>query len=61
VRGVGGHGAYPHKTKDPIVLAAEIINDWQTIVSRESNPLDPIVSRSVRSTAGQRATSFQTK
>jgi amidohydrolase len=43
VRGVGGHGAYPHKTKDPIVLAAEIINDWQTIVSRENNPLDPIV------------------
>ena len=34
VRGVGGHGAYPHKTKDPIVLAAEIINAWQTIVSR---------------------------
>src|SRR5438094_2506690 len=43
VRGVGGHGAYPHKTKDPIVLAAEIINDWQTIASRENNPLDPIV------------------
>src|SRR5204862_3701751 len=39
VRGVGGHGAYPHKTKDPIVLAAEIINDWQTIISRENNPL----------------------
>src|SRR5436189_3471810 len=37
VRGVGGHGAYPHKTKDPIVLAAEIINAWQTIVSRENN------------------------
>ena len=43
VRGVGGHGAYPHKTKDPIVLAAEIINTWQTIVSRENNPLDPVV------------------
>src|SRR6187401_102987 len=43
VRGVGGHGAYPHKTKDPIVLAAEIINAWQTIASRENNPLDPIV------------------
>jgi amidohydrolase len=43
VRGVGGHGAYPHKTKDPIVLAAEMINDWQTITSRENNPLDPIV------------------
>ncbi len=43
VRGVGGHGAYPHKTKDPIVLAAEIINAWQTIVSRQNNPLDPVV------------------
>jgi amidohydrolase len=43
VRGIGGHGAYPHKTKDPIVLAAEMINDWQTIASRENNPLDPIV------------------
>jgi amidohydrolase len=43
VRGVGGHGAYPHKTKDPIVLAAEMINDWQTIASRENNPRDPIV------------------
>jgi hippurate hydrolase len=43
VPGVGGHGAYPHKTKDPIVLSAEIINMWQTIASRENNPLDPIV------------------
>src|SRR5881398_1185143 len=43
VRGIGGHGAYPNKTKDPIVLAAEMINAWQTIASRENNPLDPIV------------------
>jgi len=43
VRGVGGHGGYPHKTKDPVVLAAEMINAWQTIASRENNPLDPIV------------------
>jgi amidohydrolase len=43
VRGIGGHGGYPHRTKDPIVLAAEIINAWQTIVSRENNPLDPVV------------------
>src|SRR5437773_2866661 len=43
VRGVGGHGGYPHKTKDQIVLAAEMINAWQTIASRENNPLDPIV------------------
>ena len=43
VRGVGGHGAYPHKTKDPVVLASEIVMGLQTIVSRENNPLDPIV------------------
>lgn len=43
VRGVGGHGAYPHKTKDPIMLSAEMINAWQTIASRENNPIDPIV------------------
>src|SRR2546428_12719256 len=43
VHGMGGHGAYPHKTKDPIALAAEIINAWQTIASRENNPLDPVV------------------
>ena len=43
VRGVGGHGGYPHKTKDPVVLAAEMINMWQTIASRENNPIDPVV------------------
>lgn len=43
VRGVSGHGAYPHRTKDPIVLSAEIINAWQTIASRINNPLEPIV------------------
>jgi hippurate hydrolase len=43
IPGIGGHGAYPHRTKDPIVLSAEIINQWQTIASRENNPLDPIV------------------
>lgn len=43
VKGMGGHGAYPHKTKDPIVLSAEIINAWQTIASRETNPHDDVV------------------
>jgi hippurate hydrolase len=43
VHGIGGHGAYPHKTKDPIVLAAEMVNQWQTIASRENNPIDPVV------------------
>ncbi|NKB37260.1 MAG: amidohydrolase [Gammaproteobacteria bacterium] len=41
--GIGGHGAYPHTTKDPIVLAAQIINALQTLVSRELSPLDPAV------------------
>ena len=43
VRGKGGHGAAPHMTVDPIVLAARIILDLQTIVSREVNPTDPAV------------------
>ncbi len=43
VKGMGGHGAYPHKTKDPVVLAAEIINGWQTIASRETNPHEDVV------------------
>ncbi|RDC59734.1 Hippurate hydrolase [Alteripontixanthobacter maritimus] len=43
VPGVGGHGAYPHTTKDPIVLASAIVMKLQTLVSRESSPLDPAV------------------
>jgi hippurate hydrolase len=43
VYGVGGHGAYPHKTKDPVVLAAEIILALQTIPSREVKPGEPLV------------------
>jgi hippurate hydrolase len=43
VRGVGGHGSAPHAAVDPIVLAARIILDLQTLVSRENNPLDPAV------------------
>jgi hippurate hydrolase len=43
VKGKGGHGAAPHTTVDPIVLSARIIVDLQTIVSRETNPTDPVV------------------
>ena len=43
VKGLGGHGAYPHTTKDPIVLASRIVVALQTLVSRENNPLDPAV------------------
>jgi len=43
VRGVGGHGSQPQSTKDPIVLASQIVLALQTIVSREIHPLDPAV------------------
>ena len=43
VNGVGGHGAYPHTTIDPIVLASQIVLSLQTIVSRKIDPLEPAV------------------
>lgn len=43
VKGVGGHGAYPHATKDPIVLASSIVMNLQTLVSREIAPIEPAV------------------
>jgi len=43
VRGAGGHGAYPHTTKDPIVLASRIVTTLQTLVSRENDPANPAV------------------
>jgi hippurate hydrolase len=43
VRGVGGHGAYPQGTKDPVVISSQIVLALQTIVSRETSPLDPAV------------------
>jgi hippurate hydrolase len=43
IRGLGGHGASPQSTKDPVVLAAEVVLALQTIVSRETSPFDPVV------------------
>jgi hippurate hydrolase len=43
VKGVGGHGAYPHTTKDPIVLGSRIVSALQTLVSRENDPQSPAV------------------
>jgi len=43
IRGVGGHGAAPQNSKDPIVIASEFVVQLQTIASRERSPLDPIV------------------
>ena len=43
IKGRGGHGAAPHLTVDPIVLAAHVVVDLQTVVSREIDPLQPSV------------------
>ncbi|HVH87786.1 MAG TPA: amidohydrolase [Terriglobales bacterium] len=43
VFGKGGHGAQPQSTVDPIVIAARIVSGLQTLVSRQNNPLDPVV------------------
>ena len=43
VKGVGGHGAKPHNTKDPIVAASSIVMALQTIVARNVSPLDSAV------------------
>ncbi len=43
VRGRGGHGSFPHGTIDPVVQAAYLVVDLQTIVSREIAPLEPAV------------------
>lgn len=41
--GKGGHGAYPHKTIDPIVIGSRFVTSVQTVVSRDNDPLEPAV------------------
>jgi len=43
ISGRGGHGALPHLTIDPIVCAAKVITELQTIVSRETDPFTPAI------------------
>lgn len=43
IKGRGGHGAYPHTTIDPVVLASRTVLALQTIASREVSPLEPNV------------------
>ena len=43
VKGVGGHGAYPHTTRDPILVASHIVVALQSLVSRNTNPQDSAV------------------
>lgn len=39
----GGHGAAPHRTRDPILAAAAVLQAWQAVVARETDPLQPAV------------------
>ena len=43
MKGKGGHGAYPQTTIDPIVQAAHLVIDLQSLISRENNPFEPAV------------------
>jgi amidohydrolase len=43
IRGVGGHGAMPASTKDPIVMASEYVLAIQTVVSRQTLPTNPAI------------------
>ena len=43
IRGLGGHGSQPQATKDPVVIASQVVLALQTIISRENSPLDPAV------------------
>ena len=43
VKGKGSHAAQPHKGVDPVMLAVQIAQGWQTIISREKSPLDTAV------------------
>jgi hippurate hydrolase len=43
VKGKGAHAAQPHRGIDPVMVAVQIAQSWQTIISREKNPLETAV------------------
>ena len=43
IRGVGGHAAQPHRAVDPIIIASEMVQALQNLISRSKNPLEPAV------------------
>lgn len=43
IQGKGGHGAYPHQTKDSIVIGSQLVGNLQDIISRKIDPLEPAV------------------
>lgn len=53
VQGKGGHGSAPHETVDPVILGSHIIVAWQTLISRETDPLEPAVLSVTANLAGE--------
>lgn len=53
VKGRGGHAAKPHETIDPVVIAAQIVIGLQTLVSRNTNPLEALVISVTKFNAAQ--------
>lgn len=43
VHGAGGHGSAPHRAKDPVTVAAEIVTSLQTMITRQFDMFDPVV------------------
>lgn len=52
IHGIGGHGAFPHATVDPVVIAAQIVSQFQTIISRSHDPMHSSVLSVCRINAG---------
>lgn len=55
VKGRGGHAAHPEKTVDPIAVAIQIAHAWQTIITRNKDPLQPAVLSLTQIQAGTAA------
>lgn len=53
IQGAGGHGGYPHRSRDPIIAAAHTVVALQSIISRETDPLDQAVLSVCTFSAGQ--------
>ncbi|MBA2469712.1 MAG: amidohydrolase, partial [Chloroflexia bacterium] len=52
IKGKGGHAASPHEAVDPVVIGSQIVLALQTLVSRETNPIDAAVVSTTAFIAG---------
>ena len=52
IEGLGGHGAMPHRCNDPVIVATQIVSAFQTIASRNVDPLESVVLSTTQILAG---------